>query len=207
MRTYIIAGAGALFLAPVVTEISMRLWPGQYLQLLLLTFVALFVNALLSLRLARSLSAPAATAPGTAVPRATGGRSQGARQDSERGAAADNRDRAPARRRDSEDASAAPRKAAAASARSAPAAAAAADVADGPREPGTVKWFNRTKGFGFVIRESGEEIFVHQRSIRSIDDGDMRRRPSLRDGQRVSFVVAERDKGLQAEDVVPEEEE
>lgn len=76
-------------------------------------------------------------------------------------------------------------------------------VADGPRETGTVKWFNRSKGFGFVVRESGEEIFVHQRSIRMSGEGDNRRRPSLRDGQTVTFSVAHRDKGLQAEDVDP----
>ena len=68
---------------------------------------------------------------------------------------------------------------------------------DSDRENGTVKWFNVTKGFGFVIRESGEEIFVHFRSIR----GEGRR--GLRDGQAVSFVVAETDKGPQAEDVEP----
>lgn len=70
----------------------------------------------------------------------------------------------------------------------------------GPRETGTVKWFSRSKGFGFVIREDGDEIFVHHRSIRS--DGD--RRGNLRDGQRVTFVAVERSKGWQAEDVSPE---
>ena len=58
-----------------------------------------------------------------------------------------------------------------------------------------MKWFNVSKGFGFITRDSGEEIFVHFRSIR----GEGRR--SLRDGQRVSFVVADSDKGLQAEEV------
>ncbi len=68
-----------------------------------------------------------------------------------------------------------------------------------------MKWFNRNKGFGFIIRESGEEIFVHQRSIRLVGEGDSRRRPALRDGQAVTFEVAERDKGIQAEDVVAED--
>lgn len=66
------------------------------------------------------------------------------------------------------------------------------------REMGTVKWFNVSKGFGFIVREDGEEIFVHFRSIR----GEGRR--SLRDGQSVSFVVSQSDKGPQAEDVVGE---
>ena len=67
----------------------------------------------------------------------------------------------------------------------------------GPREEGEVKWFNVTKGFGFITKDDGEEIFVHFRSIR----GEGRR--SLRDGQRVSFVEAQTDKGPQAEDVEP----
>ena len=67
------------------------------------------------------------------------------------------------------------------------------------RETGTVKWFSRSKGFGFVIREDGDEIFVHHRSVRS-DDGH---RGNLRDGQRVTFVAVERSKGWQAEDVAP----
>ena len=66
-----------------------------------------------------------------------------------------------------------------------------------------MKWFNRTKGFGFIVRESGEEIFVHQRSILSEGSGDNRRRPALKDGQNVTFVVANREKGLQAEEVSP----
>jgi cold shock protein len=72
-----------------------------------------------------------------------------------------------------------------------------AAVADGPREEGSVKWFNVSKGFGFITKDDGEEIFVHFRSIR----GEGRR--SLRDGQRVSFVEAQSDKGPQAEDVEP----
>jgi CspA family cold shock protein len=67
------------------------------------------------------------------------------------------------------------------------------------RESGKVKWFNVSKGFGFIVKDDGEEIFVHFRSIR----GEGRR--SLRDGQRVSFHVADSEKGPQAEDVVGED--
>lgn len=66
---------------------------------------------------------------------------------------------------------------------------------DFQREAGSVKWFNANKGFGFITRDSGEDVFVHFRSIR----GDGHR--ILRDGQRVEFEVTEGDKGLQAEDV------
>ncbi len=66
---------------------------------------------------------------------------------------------------------------------------------DADREEGTVKWFNVSKGFGFITRENGDDIFVHYRSIR----GQGRRR--LFDGQSVSFAVVDSDKGLQADDV------
>lgn len=77
---------------------------------------------------------------------------------------------------------------------SAPASSHAAD--DGPRETGTVKWFNTTKGFGFISRDSGEDIFIHFRAIR----GEGHR--ILYEGQRVEYNVLEQEKGLQAEDVV-----
>ena len=64
------------------------------------------------------------------------------------------------------------------------------------REAGTVKWFNVTKGFGFISRDSGDDVFVHYRAIR----GEGHR--ALREGQRVDFAVIENDKGLQAEDVM-----
>ncbi|MCR9258948.1 MAG: cold shock domain-containing protein [Pseudomonadaceae bacterium] len=62
-----------------------------------------------------------------------------------------------------------------------------------------MKWFNRSKGYGFIVRENGEEIFVHQRSIASA--GDRNQRPVLNDGQQVSFVVSHQEKGAQAEQV------
>jgi len=63
------------------------------------------------------------------------------------------------------------------------------------REKGSVKWFNANKGFGFITRDSGDDVFVHFRSIR----GEGHR--VLHDGQRVEFEVSEGDKGLQADDV------
>lgn len=68
------------------------------------------------------------------------------------------------------------------------------------REIGTVKWFDRNKGFGFIVRGNGDEIFVHHRSIRRVGN----ERAGLDDGQDVSFVAVERQRGWQAEDVADE---
>ena len=87
------------------------------------------------------------------------------------------------------------KKAAKKAPKSAPAKSPSKNFDSADREEGEVKWFNVTKGFGFITRDNGEEIFVHFRSIR----GEGRR--SLRDGQRVSYVVSDSDKGPQAEDV------
>lgn len=64
------------------------------------------------------------------------------------------------------------------------------------KETGSVKWFSASKGFGFITRDNGEDVFVHFRSI----SGNGHR--TLREGQRVEFVVSEGSKGLQAEEVV-----
>jgi CspA family cold shock protein len=63
------------------------------------------------------------------------------------------------------------------------------------RETGTVKWFNNAKGFGFIERQDGEDVFVHYNQIR----GEGYR--SLNDCQTVEFTVTKTDKGFQAEDV------
>jgi CspA family cold shock protein len=63
------------------------------------------------------------------------------------------------------------------------------------RETGTVKWFNASKGYGFIERDEGEDLFVHFSAIQ----GEGYR--SLDEGQRVEFTVVEGDKGLQAQDV------
>ena len=60
------------------------------------------------------------------------------------------------------------------------------------RETGTVKWFNNGKGYGFIEREGGDDVFVHYSEI----EGDGFK--SLDEGQRGEFAVTEGDKGLQA---------
>ena len=63
------------------------------------------------------------------------------------------------------------------------------------KETGTVKWFNGSKGFGFIEREAGDDVFVHYSAI----TGDGFR--NLDEGQRVEFNVTQGPKGLQASDV------
>ena len=64
------------------------------------------------------------------------------------------------------------------------------------RESGTVKWFNTEKGYGFIAREQGGDVFVHYSEIR------MSGYRALEEGQRVEFTVGEGKKGPQAQDVV-----
>ncbi|MBW1678989.1 MAG: cold shock domain-containing protein [Deltaproteobacteria bacterium] len=63
------------------------------------------------------------------------------------------------------------------------------------REIGTVKWFNGSKGYGFISREQGDDVFVHYSAI---SGGGYR---SLEEGQRVELTVTQGAKGPQAEDV------
>jgi len=63
------------------------------------------------------------------------------------------------------------------------------------RETGTVKFFNTNKGYGFIQRSSGADIFVHLNAIRN-------RNEALREGDQVEFSVIKGKKGLEAEDVI-----
>ena len=63
------------------------------------------------------------------------------------------------------------------------------------KEQGTVKWFNGSKGYGFIQREQGDDVFVHFSSI--VADGYR----NLEEGQRVEFTVTQGQKGPQAENV------
>jgi len=63
-------------------------------------------------------------------------------------------------------------------------------------EKGTVKWFNNEKGFGFITRESGPDVFVHHTAI--VAEGYR----TLNEGDQVTFEVVEGQKGLQARNVI-----
>ncbi len=62
---------------------------------------------------------------------------------------------------------------------------------------GTVKWFNETKGFGFIEQESGPDVFAHFSAIQGSGF------KTLTEGQKVQFTVTEGQKGLQAENIQP----
>ena len=64
------------------------------------------------------------------------------------------------------------------------------------REQGTVKWFNNEKGYGFISRDSGDDVFVHHSAIQG--NGFK----SLEEGDNIEFDVANGPKGLQAQNVV-----
>ncbi|MDR3573951.1 MAG: cold-shock protein [Anaerolineaceae bacterium] len=64
------------------------------------------------------------------------------------------------------------------------------------RETGTVKWFNTSKGYGFIQRDSGGDIFVHYSAIGGSDF------KTLEEGQRVEFSVVQGEKGPQAQNVI-----
>ncbi len=66
------------------------------------------------------------------------------------------------------------------------------------RFSGTVKWFNAEKGYGFIARADGEDVFVHQSSIQTAGYR------TLQEGQAVQFEIEQSDKGPKAVNVTPE---
>jgi CspA family cold shock protein len=70
----------------------------------------------------------------------------------------------------------------------------------GGRLHGRVKWFSLDKGYGFIVQDSGGEIFVHRNSVAPAEDGTV---PNLEEGQEVLYEVSQTSKGPQATQVTP----
>ena len=69
----------------------------------------------------------------------------------------------------------------------------------GTRAKGLVKWFNDSKGYGFIVGEDEKDVFVHWKGIRTTD---AKTRKRLFENQKVDYIVEQTDKGLKATDVV-----
>lgn len=219
MKNFLTALASALLVAVIVTSLHYFVFSNDMdrapLALFVLSFLGMAAVALFNVRLSALRSGLAApglghtqAAPASQPKResrssAQSGKANAGKNNGRQGAGG--RGKRGDREKDKKDGRGADSNAKPRSSNKDGAASAApkepAVIPDGPRETGTVKWFNRSKGFGFIVRPNGEEIFVHHRSIRNSDET---RRSNLRDGQEVNYVVADHSKGQQAEDVVGE---
>jgi CspA family cold shock protein len=65
------------------------------------------------------------------------------------------------------------------------------------RTTGTVKWFNESKGFGFIAQDNGPDVFAHFKAIKGTGF------KTLKEGQKVEFSVSQGQKGLQADEITP----
>lgn len=186
----------AVLVAFAVAGIAAALDPGYTLtRALPIAAAAAVLSVVLSHRALRMPAALSAGASGQNQPGESGAKAATTRA----GRHADRRGGRHAGRSEGKAA----KKAAAASKRSAPTPARAEQRAQTQNteregiEQGRIKWFDGAKGFGFIIRANGEEIFVHHRSVFG------KGRHSLKDGAAVRYRVVNTDKGPQAEDVEP----
>ncbi len=175
--------ASALLLGYLITEISFRFFPQNFMALLSIAVLGFVVHGFFIARQTQAMKE-------TASPNRDQSKAQGRGNNRPKQNRGGNKNRGQRRDRHADNRQDQNRNN----------NARKPQASSGPKEEGEVKWFNRTKGYGFIIRPNTEEIFVHQRSIVS---DDPQSRPTLHDGERVAYVVSKTDRGAQAEQVVP----